>query len=427
MPADDPSAPIVSPPTAPPRPDRPVAAGADLEARVTAVGLALRHSFDALLESVADASRRPQRLAEQLGVDKVLTSRLLKALEARDPIAVVHHAPGPAPLRRVVRAARRAGASATAAVAAGAAADAFEHLIKTEVGDRGYLDSILSAWLPEARRELELRSKQAAWRAMSQLRGASCDVNFQTVVLHPSDDGRHIDVVWLIGVLGLRRLRPGVEVRFATRRNVAPDEPGRRPRTLDGEPLDLADPTGLRLDQFCHAPPAPLEVSAAGEVVHYSLGNSGFGPKSAVDLVFAEANFAELPRYMPAGSGRRSYVFAEVGTPSKVLSFDLLAHEDLFRDQVPQLDLYDLAGEGVASPNDRGRDADRLDLAEQVDPLGRGLATVRSREIPDYAAMARHLFARTGWDAERFRGFRVRIDYPVYGTQVTLSFEAAEG
>ncbi|QDU65932.1 hypothetical protein [Engelhardtia mirabilis] len=409
-----------SPPTAP-------EAGADLERRVTEVGLALRASLDALLDSLGGATRRPQALADRLGVDKVLTSRLLKALDARDPIAVVHYAPGPAPLARVLAGARREGAATLALAAAEAAIADFERLIKVEVGDRGYLDSILSAWLPEARRENELRSKQTAWRAMSQLRGVSADVDFTTVLLHPNDDGEHIDVIWLIGMLGLRRLRPGARARFATRRNVGGSGGDRRPRTLDGDPVDAAQVQSLRLDQFCHAPPAPLDVVTAGEVVHYSLGGRAFGPESAVDLVFAEANFAELPRTVPTGSGRRGYVFAECTTPSRVLSFDVLVHADLYPDQAPRLDIYDTAGEGVASPNSPERDADRLDLAEQVEELGQGLDRVRARDIPDYAGLLRHVFARTGWDAAQFRGYRVRVDYPVYGSQVTLSFAAPEG
>ncbi|QDU65930.1 hypothetical protein [Engelhardtia mirabilis] len=118
----------------------------------------------------------------------------------------------------------------------------------------------------------------------------------------------------------------------------------------------------------------------AGEVVHDSLGGRAFGPESAVDLVFAEAKFAELPRTVPTGSGRRGYVFVECTTPSCVLTFDLLVHADLYPGQAPRLDSYDTVGEGVASPNAPERDADRLDLAEQVEELGQGLDRVRARD-----------------------------------------------
>ena len=54
-------------------------------------------------------------LARRLGVDKVLTSRVLKALRNKDAIAVIKLAPGPAPLRRLLRAAAQRLAEAASA------------------------------------------------------------------------------------------------------------------------------------------------------------------------------------------------------------------------------------------------------------------------------------------------------------------------
>jgi hypothetical protein len=34
-----------------------------------------------------------------------------------------------------------------------------------------------------------------------------------------------------------------------------------------------------------------------------------------------------------------------------------------------------------------------------------------------------HTFASLGWDAAKFRGYRCRIEYPIYGSQVTMVFE----
>jgi hypothetical protein len=36
--------------------------------------------------------------------------------------------------------------------------------------------------------------------------------------------------------------------------------------------------------------------------------------------------------------------------------------------------------------------------------------------------MLLHLCERFGWDPARFRGYRTRIQYPVYGWQVCLAF-----
>ncbi len=398
-----------------------VTPASDLEGRILGVGEALGEHLGRLFESVPQAAAGPQRLAEALGVDKVFTSRLLKALRsAGDPFALLHHLPGPAPLLRAIGAAAALGPPPEHVAAARSAAEAFDRLIREDLGDRGYLDGILAGYLPAARRELELRSKQAAWRAMAQLLGVSADLNLSAVLLHPSDDGLHVDIVWVFGLLGLRRLRPGAPVQFATRR--FSDAPGaRNPATLEGRPV--RDLEGLRLDRFCSARPAPLEVVQAGDVVHYRLGGNEFGPRSAVDLILAESNRREMQRYVPAESGRKGYVFSEVSTPARALHFDVLVHEEVYPGAKPALHLYDTALDGVADVNDPTRDCDRLDLAEGVEDLDLAPARLGAPGAPRYRGLLAHVFERTGWDARRFRGHRVRIDYPLYGLQVALAFD----
>lgn len=392
-----------------------------LEERITRVGRALGETLSEVLDRIPDRPSGPQDLARTLGLDKVLTSRLLKAVRrGGDPMAVVYHLPGPEPLRRFVHAARKAGVDAERTEPALGAIDEFENLIRRDVGDRSALDALITSWLPEARREFELRRKQSAFKAMSQLKGVAADTNLATVLLHPSPDGEHIDIVWIIGLLGLRRLRPGARVRFATRR-IATEKKPRKPTALDGESTN-----GLlsqRLDEFCSAPPAPVEAQSSGEVVHYTLAGDDYGPRSAVDLLMAEVNLAEIPRYVAAELGRKGYVFAEIGTPSSSLLFDVLVHEDVYPGSAPTLEIYDTSFDGVVDVNDPARQIDRLELAESIESLGRGTGTFRAQEIPNYLELVRHVMGRMGWDGERFRGYRCRIDYPIYGTQIAATFD----
>jgi hypothetical protein len=391
-----------------------------LEADIASVGDELLSSLRDVLSPWSDG---PQEMARKLGVEKVLTSRVLKALRGRDPMTAMHAMPGPDPLRRLLRGAAKRGAKPGALDRAAAAVDRFEVLIRDRVGDRSLLDTILSAWVPDARREFELRRKQAAYKAMSQLRGVQTDAIMATVLLYPSATGRHIDVIWVNGLFGLCRVRPGVGVKISTRRLQGADT-ARRPVSLGGTPVE--DLTGLLLPDFCSEPRPRVEVHRIGEVVHYTLADSGFGQGSSVDVVFAEANTAELPRRVPAGSNRRSYFFAEITAPAKLLQFDVLVHEDLYKGQDPSLRLYDTSFDGVASANDASRDIDRLDMLESVEPLGVGASKFRSGDVPRYAELIGHTLGRADWDGVRLRGYRCRIDYPVYGSQVMLTFAAEE-
>jgi hypothetical protein len=394
--------------------------GSGVEAKIASVGTSLARSIGAVLAALPSGPLGPVDLARSLGLGKVLTSRTLKALRNRDPLAVVYLAPGPEPLRRLLRSAARHGAPADLVADADEAVRQFELLIRQEAGDRSALDVIISAWLPEARQEFELRRKQSAFKAMSQLKGVMAETNLATVMVHPNPDGRNLDVVWVSGLLGLHRLRPRVGVKFATRRITNGDSP-RRPTSLDGVPVD--DLIGVRLDDFCSSPPPRLEIHRVGEVVHYTLADHGFGLRSAVDLVFAEVNLAELARFVPAEKKRKAYFFAEIGTPTKTLHFDVFVHEDVYPGSSPQMVMYDTALDGVADVNDPARDIDRLEMGETVRDMGQGAAALRTGDVPDYASLIRLVGTKMSWDLQAFRGYRCRIDYPIYGCQVAMTFD----
>ncbi|MFT5831029.1 MAG: hypothetical protein ACI9D0_001618, partial [Bacteroidia bacterium] len=313
---------------------------------------------------------------------------------------------------------KRSGADPAAVKDALLAIDHFQRILREDIGDRSQLDAILSAWLPSARSEFELRRKQSVFKARSQLLGISAATNLATVILHPSANGETIDVVWLAGLYNLQRLRPGARTKLTTRRFVV-DGKDRRPMTLNGERVEGLE--GLRLDAFCAAEPAELEVRRVKDNVHYLLAGDDFGKKATSDLLLAEVNFDELPR-IPE-QGRRPYVFAEIATPTKLLLFDVLVHKDLYPGAAPELGTYDTAFDGVVDVNDPAREVDRLDTADKLEVTGRGIDMLPVPEVPKHGQLLAHVFQSLAWDPTAFRSWRARIDYPLYGTQIAVSFD----
>ncbi len=389
-----------------------------LEARTQEVGAELLSSVGELFQSLPAPAPGPQALATLLGIDKVLASRVLKMSRAADALEAIHRAPGPEPLRRVVRRAERAGAAADAAVRAREAVDTFERLIRHEAGDRSALDAVLSAWVPEARREFELRRKQSAFRALSQLKGAQAETLYAGVFLHPGADGQTIDIAWLNALFGVQRLRPGATVKLAAR--WMRDEPDAAPtRAISGE--SATAPRSLLLDEFCSDPMPPIAFERVGGSTHCTLGGESFGASTAADVVFAELGAGDMPRYVPASAGRRRFVYAEVSVPSKTLILDAFIHRDLVTGPA-ELRVYDTSFDGIANANDPARDIDRLDLAETIDALGLGIARARAPGVPRHAQMTADVCRRLGWDPSSFEVFRTRIEYPLYGSQITMLF-----
>lgn len=372
----------------------------------------MRLSLQAVVDGLPATGQGPVALAAATQMNPAFASRLLKALRQQDPAGVIYHLPGPEPLRRFIQGAEDAGAPLTACRAAAAAVEELENCIRTQAGDRSALHAVVASWLPEHAAEVALARKQEMFRAWSQLKGAAAHLNLATVLLLPSAQRGRLDVVWGMGLLGLRRTRPGAVVKLATRRMSGPENRERAP-----DPLTLRD--------FCSGPPAPIETRRVGETVHYLLGGREVGLGAAADLLLAEVNRSEM-RYgrAPDAPPRRSHVFAEVATPCRALVFDLFVHDSLFAGQQPELRIYDTAFDGVADVNDAARDVDLLDLPEQVQPLAAAPSGWRIPEMPRYPELVARLAGSMGADPARLRAWRCRIDYPPYAAQVVLSFAA---
>ncbi len=403
-----------------PAPELRPGASSALESRIAQAGSELVDALNRLLEGVPEAEQGPQRLAKRLGVDKVLTSRLLKAVRSDDPMYAIHRMPGPEPLRRVVKASAKAGASADVIESASGAVDRFDRLIRVDVGDRSALEALLSAWVPEARREFELRRKQAAFRAMSQIKGTAADLYAEAAMLWPSTDGEHVDVVWIKMVLGLHRLRPGVRVRLSSMRSVE-SPTTRRPSNLDGEPIDRLG--AAVMDEFSTAPAEAINTIHAGEQIHYLLSESAFGAERGIDLCTCEVNLTELPRYIPAERNRKAWFSSELALPAKRHQFDCFVHPELFRGATPTLRLFDTAIHGLVDVNDPMTPIDELELSETLQPLGRGIGRARATGVPHYHRLLTLVCEKLNRSGDELIGHRCDVAYPLYGTQMTMVFD----
>lgn len=391
------------------------------ESRIVDVGSDLARTFASVLDRIPPGGpHRPQRLARSLGVNTVLTSRLLKAAQQRDPMAVAHMIPGPEPLRRLLRAAERKKVDAEVIREAREAVDRFEHLIDVEAGDRSSLDAIISGWLPDAREKVELIAKQSVFRGISQLLGTASELEHHTMIIHPGERaGGKADQACIVATRGLRRVRPGLVVKYDTIHAAEPL------LTITGRPVEgLHD---LLLEPFCSKPTPELQVSRHGGRAQYTLSGDEVGVRSAVNLAHATLLKAtkELHR-APGDPPRKATMSIGIGAPSRVLIFDVLLHADAYPGRQPSLHLYQAMPYGAASPNDPSRDVDRLDVVQSIQPMGEGIGKFRAAENPDSLETLRFVCARLGWDGSRLRGYRCRVEYPIYGTEIVMAFELPE-
>ena len=388
---------------------------------ITEIGRELREAFRRLIEAVPGSPARPMQLAETLGLKKDLSSRVFTATRTREPLAVAHLMPGPEALRRLVAAARKKRVPADVLARAEAAISGFDELIRDVAGDRAALDGIIGAWLPDAREKVEMLAKQAVYRGASVIKGCASETYLAVGLLHPCSDGKHLDGAVIETHIGVRRLNANAVVKFATHRIHAPTE--NAPLTLDGEPIQSS--SDVLLPSLCAEPIGHMTHRQQGNVTHFLLGDCDVGVRSAVNLTIGFLQPCCLTRYQcPTAERRKRGTSVDILVPTRQLIMDTLLHDDAYPGSEPSMFMYDTSTEGVADVNDPARFVDRLSLTARAEFIGRGPESMRISEFPQYVELIEHVCKKRNWDARKFRAYRCRVAYPVYGSQVNMTFDA---
>jgi hypothetical protein len=401
----------------------------ELRHRAQAVGGSLQRSVNSLILQLQARGVRDQKaLQAALQLSQSAVSRLLSSVRQGDPLATMCSIPGPEALRQMLKGASRAGADAACLQSVESAVTEFEQFVEAEIGDRTTLDAVLSDWVRESRASFELRHKAAAYKSMSALRGVQAELVFSTGIIHPSAEPGWHDCIGLDGVLGCRRTRPAGTLNLFGY-TLVPQAGRLRITSLDGRPPSrLLD---MMLPAFSSVPPERVQTTVHGGAMRTSVDGLPLGrsrPEGA-DLVCAQrlhgvhrAGRAHANDGAPtAGLG------GQAEPPAACYVVDALLHDDVWPGVEPELRLYDTVVRGVAHPDDQARQADRLDMLETVQYLGRGPDAFRMPEYPRYSELVTHACQVAGWDASRLRGYRCTVRYPVYGAQIGLSFELPVG
>ncbi|MGD8453093.1 MAG: hypothetical protein PVJ57_14840 [Phycisphaerae bacterium] len=390
----------------------------DYNTRIAAVGQELAAAFEALLQAMPEQPRRPQTLARILDIDKSVSHRLVTAIRKADPLATAHVIPGPGPLRRIAQAARKRRVPVSVAQRVDDAIGAFEALIHHEGGDRSSLDAIISASLPSAREEYQKLAKRTLHRGARQLKGTYAHVHFTADLLHPSGRAGWCDLAVLQGFLGLRRVHPEATLRLGILAGSA--NCAARQCTMEREPI--ADAQQVLWHPYCSQPEVELTIHrfSGSDVQVYELAwGNAVGADSVRDVVMRSLTTEATRRRRSTDDPRQQAAVTEfVIVPARTLVFDVLLHEDVYRETPPQLLIREMGALGWSDPNDRTRDLDVLPLRETVESLGTGVKRFRVDEIPHYIDMLEEVCQTLGWDSRKFRGYRSRIDFPILGTEV---------
>ncbi len=383
----------------------------------------LQDSLAALLANAPGHPRKAAEVERAFGVDYKLGWQVHRIASEANPVAAGPHVPARVSMQRLLKAAARVGIPVGIVAEVAAAFEDFGALVDAEAHDREELDAMLGALAPEAREKQERATKEAAFRAQSQLKGVTMEAQVGAFFLHPSKDGAMVDRATFSAYVGLRRLRADSYIGFST---VSSASSQSQVLTLAGTPPDEAH--SILLERFCSKPVPQFDTGRFGPMTSYSVAGESVGLRSAIDLVMAELRPGAMRRYVMPDGKRMTGVMNLPDIPMKRQVTDVFVHREVYPGSPPDFAVFDTVPRGMVAGglSDPARERDRIRFQETMQTIVGGPARAQVACLPTYREMLDFVCATLGWDAAAFRGYRLDVEFPVYGAQYMIGFALPE-
>ena len=370
-------------------------------------------------ESAAELSRR-------LGIDRTLGWKLSRIAGDKDPLTIVGHLPGESGFAIFIGAAERSGVVQPTLERARSTYANVKRLIAENAEDRESFEMLLAGYQePAASEAVMLGHRKAAFRANGFIWGVQARVHYSAAFIGLSDEPGMSSGARVYGFSDFQRMRP--DLAWTIRRRRLVHELDGRPVVGVGspqpiDPEDAADGS-LLLSEFCSTPLPGIREVPTHDGDDIQIAEGPVGTQGAVTIMMGEKIRKVGPtardpdnRYISLGN--------VLQTPCEVHVFDIFVARSLVEGPHPFTGaLYGTLG-GILTP--QCGEHQRLPTAVHVVPLGRGVASARSRDVDRVPELARHVFAKLRWDEDEFLVFRTRIEYPPIPSEVVVRAELPE-
>ncbi len=381
----------------------------------------------ALAELYASAGADPatsQEVSRTVGINRNLAWKISRILGADEPLETLEHLPGAAGLAIMLEAFGEAGASATATEEVRRAVEAFDELVRDEVGDRATLDLVVGGMLPrELQAERDRAARRLAFQGNSATWGIQAEVQLSGTFYAPSpDDPTMLDAVSIGGLVGFRRLRRGIHWPLLRVNGFRQEGGVMRPFERRFEPLDPDVPAGAPplMPRFCTGEQPPIEERAIPGGRQYEIVDGPLGNRGAVTTItgFVDRRAATCVRDADNDHGE---LLVNWFTPVTEAVIDLVVHRDLPLRMPPEVRLAGRLGPASVDPI-LTRHLEPIPFAEPIRSLGGGPPRLSTPLVPRYGEMVDLVFARMEWDPEAFVAYRLQVPFPPIPTMCMLRF-----
>lgn len=386
------------------------------EPEASAVLGELRSAVAELLASAPAPTGSCAEVESALGIDAMLAWQVLRIARVTDPFAAGIKVPARVSMGKLMKAAARRRVPEGVLGRVSRAYEGYERLVAEHAGSRAEFELMVSAYSPEAREKAELTAKESVFKGMSQLKGVMAEADFTSMFWYPSTEPTKADTALVEGHVGIRRVRPGSPILFSD----ATFGTQSTLTTLTGAAVESG--RDALIPEFSTSPLPAFNQHRAGNVVYHSVSGEEVGLRSTIDLVRGTVRHGSKSRYRQR-PGHYAGMIEILELPTKRLTVDCFVHEEVFPGVWPELAVYDTATNGVVTQfNDPSREHDRVHLLDVVRPLGTGFGQAKLTHVPRYVEMLEYLCDRLSLRPAQFRGFRLDVQFPIYGTEYMIGF-----
>ncbi len=384
----------------------------------------VRRSLIELYAAMGADPGAPQDISRRYGVNRNLTWKLSKVINAPSPFASLNHLPGQQGLELAVGAFENAGAPRLVVDQVRAAVRHFIEVVETHAGDREHLELTLESMgvferesTGDTGRELAFRGNSAVWGVQARTR-----VVAGFVAPTEGSPGRH-SIALLSGLVGFRRLRPNVEWRLF--RSQADDDKGVR---LAGGPEEFEEkrpgdqPLLVRELSSANMPELSFTDTALGREFYLPSGEVG---NRAVFDCFYGYIMRGLPAYRTPEDLYGSFA-APITLPVENLVFDIVYHRDIAIAETLEAALYGFPHGGPDDVTEQTV-SNQLPMSERPRELAGSPPAVATPLAPPLHRIAERVYSRMGWNPDDFRGVRLHMPHPPMSSRVVLRWKLEEG
>ncbi len=384
----------------------------------------VRRALIELYDAVGSDPSQPQEVARRFALNRNLTWKLSRVINAPDPLSALNHLPGQAGIELAIEAFVRAGAPASAAAGVRAAMAEFASVVKEHAGDREQLELTLESMGMIDRDAATASGRELAFRGNSSVWGVQAKTRLSAMIIAPGRrEGTH-DYVMLSGFVGLRRLRPTVQWRLV--RAQAHSDKGAMLNLGSGmEDIEAKSPDDLPLliREFCSPGMPELLARPTDEGVEVCLPAGQVGNRGAFDAFFGYI-FRGIPARR-APDNEYGSAAAPVTLPVEALVFDLIIHKGVHMPAMPEVKMYGFPHGGPDSPAAQ-TPANELPLHERPVELAGSPPALATPMVPGLARFAHKLYARMGWSPSDFRGVRLHVKHPPMSSRTVMRWPLPE-